>query len=521
MNYIAAVRSTLKKGCHVRLGQRTVIVGPNGSGKSTIVQSIELATTGSVSDMEGRDRVKLSGALARLFNPALPMMVTCESDDGLIFTWEMERKPDGFKTPDVHVPVAVRFPVQEMKELLSGDGAAIASWLESQVVGTSGREELLRRMPPELRDDAEKYIKRRGKADFLALALEAKNEAKNLRSAATRAEKTINSLVEGVPMPMLEDDRDRMRRRVEELDDSMKVKGISQHEMDMVQAELNGAIERYVANQAEQSFIRLDSKTHETAQKLIQSRSLQLEHQAAFGTSDCWVCGEGTATHIEQHTKAILECLTAVKEDILSYEQHQALATERAELEAKMQKLADIIKKTPVSSDNSDERDELIRLLSADEVSAKAWANAKAQRAEVEYNRRKADVLSRLGDEFAKNGKDILRQRKLAFEQKVTSFLPAGEVFGVDLDSSRVGLVRNGELHSALSGAEWSRVLLALTSAQATSSTPCILVPEDRAWDRDTLLRVMKSLSKSPFQIILMATVNPGPVEGWNLVETA
>ena len=49
---ITNVRGTLKAGCDVELTQRTVICGPNGSGKSTIVQSVELATTGNVSDFE-------------------------------------------------------------------------------------------------------------------------------------------------------------------------------------------------------------------------------------------------------------------------------------------------------------------------------------------------------------------------------------------------------------------------------------------------------------------------------------
>mgnify|MGYP003652432388 CR=1 FL=1 len=67
MRYIAEVTTTLKKGCNVTLGPKTVVYGPNGSGKSTIIQAIELATCGWASDMEGRDRVKLSRALARMF----------------------------------------------------------------------------------------------------------------------------------------------------------------------------------------------------------------------------------------------------------------------------------------------------------------------------------------------------------------------------------------------------------------------------------------------------------------------
>ena len=71
MKYVCRVRSSVKKGCDVDLGPRTVIVGPNGSGKSTIVQSIELAAGGFVSDMEGREIVRQVGALKRLFPPGV------------------------------------------------------------------------------------------------------------------------------------------------------------------------------------------------------------------------------------------------------------------------------------------------------------------------------------------------------------------------------------------------------------------------------------------------------------------
>jgi hypothetical protein len=62
-------------------------------------------------------------------------------------------------------------------------------------------------------------------------------------------------------------------------------------------------------------------------------------------------------------------------------------------------------------------------------------------------------------------------------------------------------------------------MLLALASTQEDGSTPCVLIPKDRGWDRDTLEGVMKALSDSPVQVIIMSTVKPEPVEGWTMVD--
>ena len=65
MLYPVRVRSNVKGGVDVQLGQRTVVYGPNGAGKTAVVQSIELATRGWVTDMEVREQVKLAEACAQ------------------------------------------------------------------------------------------------------------------------------------------------------------------------------------------------------------------------------------------------------------------------------------------------------------------------------------------------------------------------------------------------------------------------------------------------------------------------
>ena len=90
MRYVKKVKSTLKQGVDVELSPRTVIVGPNGAGKTSVVQTMELATCGWAGDMEGRSRVKLHGALARLFPDDQPMVCEVWLDDDTHFEWRMD-----------------------------------------------------------------------------------------------------------------------------------------------------------------------------------------------------------------------------------------------------------------------------------------------------------------------------------------------------------------------------------------------------------------------------------------------
>ena len=66
MRYVKRVESNVKGGVAVDLGPRTLIVGPNASNKSAVVNSVEFALTGAVSDVVGRALVKEANALLAL-----------------------------------------------------------------------------------------------------------------------------------------------------------------------------------------------------------------------------------------------------------------------------------------------------------------------------------------------------------------------------------------------------------------------------------------------------------------------
>jgi energy-coupling factor transporter ATP-binding protein EcfA2 len=521
MLYFAQVESTLKKGCNTQLGQRTVICGPNGSGKSTIVQSLELAANGWASDMEGRSRVKQSTALARLFPPDVEKRAVATLSDGTVFKWELAdgAKAGSFKKPEHNPPLRIQWPVQDLMDTLRGDAGTVGAWLEKQVVGSLTEEELLSELPPAVRTLVAGFVKKKGKTDFIALAKDAKQEAKNLRSQATRSEKTIERMVEGIAPPML----DSVRKEVEAQLASMTTprSGVTQEQHDAARKKIDELVDAMLAkDESLREMTTLSPEVSIALDRLVAAGDLIKQHVATFGNEECWVCGNEDERALDAQAFSLSEAMATLHPQYLESVQRQLVTKEREAIESDLRTKAAAFKLLKVAEAVDDtKRKELLRKLASDDAAKRTWSNAEASRKELDQFRSQADLLNLAGSSLEKAGKRFLSNRKKVFEDEVSRFLPGGERIGVDLKSSRLGLRREGEIHSALSGAEWSRVLLALASAQLQGSAPCILVPEDRAWDSDTLSGAMRALSDSPVQVIIMATVTPDPVEGWTCIQ--
>lgn len=518
MIFIQHVKSTLKKGCDVPLGPKTVIVGDNGAGKSTIVQSAELATRGTVSDFEGRDQVKLHTSLARLF-PTDTMMAEATLSNGTMCSWKMEaKKKGGYTRPDSKMPVTVRWPLQELHEVLTGSEDKVAGWLEAVVVGDLTETDILRPLPPEVRDDVRELMKS-GPRDFMKLSKLAKDKARTLKAGATRTEKTVASMMQGVAPPMLPEERDKLQAELEALQPAPGC--VTQEQYDALEAAIQDLVASYTDREQKLAAIPpVDPQIRAAIQKVGVARSLIQQHVATFGAEQsCWVCGS-TNTVPNSQAVAYDETAQALAPQLATAGERDRLVQALSSIEQQLrQKVGEKNAVVGIAQDNRAERDAILAKLAADDANQRSWRNAKAQRAEVDQDRQRAARLTSAHKALAKAGKDLLESKKDAFTRAVNAYLPDDDVLGIDLDAGRVGLVRDGELHSALSGAEWTRVLLALSAFwTAGSSTPCVLVPEDRAWDRDTLTSVMRALERAPVQVILMATVQPEHVDGWTIV---
>jgi len=530
MRYITSVSSTLKGGCcEVKLGPRTVLCGPNGSGKSTIIQALELATRGWASDLEGRDRVKQGQALARLFPSGQARRASCRVSTGEEFSWSLQdgAKAGSYRTPEHEAPLQVGWPIQELQAVLAGDASGVQAWLGRHVSGAISPDDALGKLPPAVRATVSKLMAGKGGAiDLLALAKEAKGEARRLRSDATKKEKTINAMVEGIAPPLTDEARaalevvsrdrapasGRLVSRADRDREALRVQGLA------VQAlTFRAAIEQ---EPTEQLGDRLSMLRKAQGALDLMERHDALRHVTILPEDQlgyCWVCGSDGADW-ERHKEELHNAVGMLSE-AAAYQHRCGVASTRCEaLETEAAAAEEALATWQVEEDYEDaaEASERLRL---DDVAQRTWGNAGAQRQEAAQLRAKADLLTSSGKALADVGRGLVERAKAGLEATVTAFLPEGDCFSIDLASARVGLLRDGELHSALAGGEWSRVLLALGSGLADGSTLNVLSPPDRGWDRDTLEAMMRSLSGSPAQIIVMSTTRPQPVEGWTLVD--
>ena len=129
----------------------------------------------------------------------------------------------------------------------------------------------------------------------------------------------------------------------------------------------------------------------------------------------------------------------------------------------------------------------------------------------------------RIAEECAKILTVLTKKSKDVFVEKVQKHLPPEDQFDLVLKEGKrevckFGFRRNDVLHTALSGAEWARLTIALGAAcmPEGDGVLALLTPEERAFDPDTLQRVMEALDGAPGQVILTSPVGPtNPVKGW------
>ena len=148
MIYAQRVRSPLKGGVDIELGEKTLLVGPNGAGKTAVLQALKLGTRGYVDDQEGKDNVSGTAAIARLFPRGSELRAEVDMSDGAAFSWSTKTRGTGYTKPKVKVPYKVYYPFQTLKTLLSGDDKKIRGWLEKRVGGGLTDEELINMVPP-------------------------------------------------------------------------------------------------------------------------------------------------------------------------------------------------------------------------------------------------------------------------------------------------------------------------------------------------------------------------------------
>jgi hypothetical protein len=163
--------------------------------------------------------------------------------------------------------------------------------------------------------------------------------------------------------------------------------------------------------------------------------------------------------------------------------------------------------------------DEVVRSRSAAnelKLQKRTWNNMRAAKDDVRRLSERSKKYESLVEAASEVVDELLKVSHKKFEKAVQAYLPSSDQFALVLVENkkpvcRMGFRRDGQLHTALSGAEWARLTLALGCAtfKADESTLAIFTPEERAFDGETLAQVMNALSLAPGQVILQSPNKP------------
>ena len=155
------------------------------------------------------------------------------------------------------------------------------------------------------------------------------------------------------------------------------------------------------------------------------------------------------------------------------------------------------------------------------------WERQKGEMARIKKDKKRATALTDLATQGEEVIMKLLVRAQSTFVTRVQQFLPARYTFGLALFDKkknpicRMGFLRDGEIHTALSGAEMVCLTLALAAAvqPELENRLSIFVPEERALSPETLTLLMESLEAIPGQVILQSPVAPTTVpDGWTVV---
>lgn len=216
--------------------------------------------------------------------------------------------------------------------------------------------------------------------------------------------------------------------------------------------------------------------------------------------------------------------------------QHQLNETHKATMAALVEQYQVTPEETPQEVDYTEidqQIAEVLRDLQSANVELKAiqetragWALIRKAQKQVIDAKREAEAAKNLAEQAGLVADALLSQGRAGFVQRVQAFLPPTDQFDVVLKDGKrsvcmFGFRRDGVLHTALSGAEWARLTIALGAAiiPTEGRVLAILTPEERAFDPHTLGEVMEALKAAPGQVILTSPVEPpSPIEGWMML---
>ena len=560
MVHVSHVCADLKGGVDTDLGEKTLIVGPNGRGKSAVVNAVELALGGSASDIVGRAEVRRESDLLALGDGS-GLSVTATLSDGRVATWETKSTKGGGAKKAKHVkPIRSAFPVREVREALGGSSDTARSWLLGRIAADVTREQVVSWFDADQQARYEAWAAGAKQVDEIDLLLGATAglgaELRANRAESKALEATIKEIGSDLSAEPTRAALDAMEHECSALwtkyQTALKRAGAAESgvNVDELRAAAESLIQQYDRAQvalehmtADMSGVaplsEMDDRVVTTREALIASHDLHTSN----GLSHCLVCAApGPVDH-----QGRADSLARANADLLARrERWRWLDAKKAEAKGALSIAQGAIdafhaaakaaegKETDKGAGAAAETLETQWRAAHDEfnrckAAASRWEAARSKKERIDHLKRDSRDLDSLLDATKSAIDRLLKHQQQQFVRLVGSYLLPTDEFALELERGgkpvcRFGLVRDGTLHTALSGAEWARLTLALACAASAAEEPDVLrvfTPEERAFDPHTLNGVLRALTNAPGQVILTSPVRPkGRIpKGWTIVD--
>ncbi len=535
--YVNKLESSIKGAVVAQPGRKTLILGPNGSGKSAVVNALEAAGSGRVSDVAGRPLLAKDADLSMLSH-ADRVWSEAHLSDGSKAVWELAKGHRAKRTgPEI------AFPLRGVRDAILGSPETARKWVLEQAGEAVTWGEIVALVPESL------------KARLVAVGPEGLTPSAQLVSALESAKARLRErasdakahrAVTAPPGPPASDEE---VAKYEAIIKGWEARGAAPA-IDSIREALT------MAREGAESLAKLIAHSEEELAKLgdptptstLRTAAVTVvEAMAAKRTASCWICG-GKCDPVLIATRAvagraqITADASAVKRRVdLEFTLREAnadlvaarrevkrLAAEEARIE-RLAKSADA-QATPLPIPLEDARN----LLRGAYDRRAGWAAARRAEEKALEAEREGVEWSQLADALGKALGILVEKARAAFEERIQRFLPEGDIFGIDLldedrEIMRIGLRRadrvgNTHLDAALSGAEWARVTAALALATAPVEGPCVIVPEERAFDAVMLARVLEVWDRaltddSAPQVVITSPVEPARFPpGWTVI---
>jgi len=547
--HFSRVKGNVKGGCNTELGRLTVITGVNGAGKSRIVNTLELAASAEASDIVGRARVRKGLDLLSMAPPDDTLEAYAETSEGKKCSLTIERAGKGKGKAPQHSPlygITVEYPIRAALSALRGDTRKAQNFVLNHAGLKVSDRVVKKNIDSELRDlydtfSASHEDKEEGIERLTAIREDASKIARASKAGATKAQALIDSLASDLPLEEPTDeeievitgavrDANTAYTAATQIPETVDLGAMKGHAINAIRLYKN-------TEKAVQEYEKAAQGTVDPAAQLRLSMIPLLTVYASNGGGGCVLCESGhvrgeTAqariTKIQskvQHEKQRLVATNALPVAIQQRDHQKAAATAAINSfkAAETTENVDPAARQKAIAEAYTALSEAEAKLSGLTIAKGQWNTIAEARKRARDARKETEAADELVQACDKVLKGFTSRSRKAFIANVQQYLPESDNFDLVLKDGKrnvcmFGFRRGKELHTALSGAEWARLTIALGAACMTGgdNVLAVLTPEERAFDPATLSSVMLALIDAPGQIILTSPVEPATeIESW------